>query len=108
MQVHRVGSTDWHMDRILAVEAQQAERVEEVEWVERTVEAEWIEQTELAEQTEQASPSVRQCHSRGLKGKEATVRWWGRRAGCCLPHPEGEWRTRKGRRVEGEKRVVAG
>ena len=65
MQVHRVGSTDWHMDRILAVEAQQAEKVEEVEWVERT---------ELAERTEQASPSVRQCHSRGLKGKEATVR----------------------------------
>ena len=51
MQVHRVGSTDWHMDRILAVEAQQAEKVEEVEWVERTVEAEWIEQSELAEQT---------------------------------------------------------
>ena len=65
MQVHRVGSTDWHMDRILAVEAQQAEKVEEVEWVERT---------ELAEQTEQTSPFVRQCHSRGLKGKEATVR----------------------------------
>ena len=98
MQVHRVGSTDWHMDRILAVEAQQAEKVEE---------AEWIEQTELAEQTEQASPSVRQCHSRGLKGKETTVRW-GRRAGCCPPHPAGEWRTRKGGRVEGEKRVVAG
>ena len=99
MQVHRVGSTDWHMDRILAVEAQQAEKVEEAEWVERT---------ELAEQTEQTSPFVRQCHSRGLKGKEATVRWWGRKAGCCLPHPEGEWRTRKGGRVEGEKRVVAG
>ncbi len=65
MQVHRVGSTDWHMDRILAVEAQQAEKVEEAEWVERT---------ELAEQTEQTSPFVRQCHSRGLKGKEATVR----------------------------------
>ncbi len=74
MQVHRVGSTDWHMDRILAVEAQQAEKVEEVEWVERTVEAEWVERTELAEQTEQTSPFVRQCHSRGLKGKEATVR----------------------------------
>lgn len=83
MQVHRVGSTDWHMDRILAVEAHQAEKVEEAEWVERTVEAEWVERTELAEQTEQAelaerteqtSPFVRQCHSRGLKGKEATVR----------------------------------
>ena len=65
MRVHRVGSTDWRMDRILAVEAQQAETV---------VEAEWVERTELAEQTEQTSPFVRQCHSRGLKGKEATVR----------------------------------
>lgn len=64
MRVHRVGSTDWHMDRILAVEAQRAETVERVEWV---------EQTELAEQPEQDSPSVRQCHSRGLKGKETTV-----------------------------------
>ncbi len=74
MQVHRVGSTDWHMDRILAVEAQQAEKVEEAEWVERTELAEQTEQAELAEQTEQTSPFVRQCHSRGLKGKEATVR----------------------------------